>query len=195
MTVYCFDDKIMAPLKCGTRYLRSLNLPLKLIHLNETDWNKSYDIDWKIIVVRNPIEHLKSALQTELLNLYNGHRLWEGMTTEMVLDRFISDGGCDHWSGSMYKKFYDLWIHKNKSIKIIELNDLSYFISTMGYYKPYDKQKFDFTNRDIWYSKDTIMEMIKTDYPIHYDKLIDLMQMDSIYYHKFDIEKINKKVI
>lgn len=195
MTIFCIDDKILAPLKCGTRYLRTLELPFNTIDMNSKNWNEIYDIDWQMIVIRNPIEHLKSALQTELLNLYNGHRLWEGMTTKMVIERFLSDYGCDHWCGSMYKKFYELWIHKNKSIKIVDLKDLSYFISNMGYYKPYDKQKFDFTNRNIWYSKDDIMKMIENDYTDYYNQLIDLMKLDSIYYNKFNIESINKKVI
>lgn len=195
MTVYCVDNKIMAPLKCGTRYLRSLNLPFNIIHLKEGDWERAYDLDWEIIVVRNPLEHLKSALQTELLNLYNGHKLWSGMTTESVLDRFISSNGCDHWSGSMYKMLYELWIYKNKSIKIVDLNDISYFISLMGYYVPYDKHKYDFTNRDIWISKDDIFEKIEEEYPIHYSKLMDLMKLDSMYYSKFDIQIVNKKIV
>lgn len=195
MTVYCIDNKIIAPLKCGTRYLRSLNLPFDIIHLKDGYWEKSYEIDWQFIVLRTPIEHLKSALQTELLNLYNGHKLWEGMTTKSVLDRFLTKDGCDHWSSSMYKKLYDLWIYKNKSIKIIDLKDLSYFISKIGNYIPYDKQKFDFTNRSVWYSKDALFEMIKTNYSEEYNQLISLMESDAIYYHKFDIEVINKKII
>lgn len=195
MTIFRIDNKILAPLKCGTRYLRTLGLPFDTIDMNTNDWNSMPNIDWQMIVIRNPIEHLKSALQTELLNLYNGHRLWEGMTTKSVLDRFLSDGGCDHWNGVMYKKLYELWIHKNKSIKIIDLKDLSYFISTMGYYKPYDKQKFDFTNRSVWYSKETIIEMLEKNYSKQYEALINLMESDAIYYNKFYIESVNKKVI
>lgn len=195
MTVYCINNQIMAPLKCGTRYLRSLGLPHDHIHLTKDDWYRAYEIDWKIIVVRNPLEHLKSALQTELLNLYNGHTLWNGMTTESVLDRFLSNDGCDHWSGNMYKMLYELWIDKNKSTKIIDLNDVSYFVSLMGYHIPYDKKQYDFTNRTIWFSKEDIFDKVKIEYPNHYLELNRLLELDSIYYYKFNIETINKKVI
>ena len=185
----------MAPLKCGTRYLRSLGLQNDHIHLTNEDWYRAYQTNWEIIVLRNPMEHLKSALQTELLNLYNQHNLWSGMTTESVLDRFISELGCDHWSGYLYKTIYELWIHQSKIPKIVDLNDISYFISNMGYHIPYIKNKYDFTNSKIWMSKTDIFKMIETDYNWHYNKILKLYNIDKYYYDKFNFEKVNKNII
>jgi hypothetical protein len=195
MTVYCINNEIMAPLKCGTRYLRSLGLPHTHIHLSNDDWNRAYENIWKLIILRNPLEHLKSALQTELLNLYNGHTLWEGMTTQMVLDRFISKDGCDHWSSNMYEMIYNLWISQSKKSKIVNLNDMSYFVSNMGYHIPFIKKKYDFTNFNIWLSKDTIFEKIKLEYNEYYLELIRLNNLDTYYYNLFEFETIIKKII
>lgn len=195
MMVCCIDNKILAPLKCGTRYLRSLGLPYSVLYMHHNNWVDAYKTDWEFIIIRNPLDRLKSALQTELLLLYNGHNLWSGMTTESVLDRFISEDGCDHWSSTMYKMLYELWIDKNKRAKIIDLNDVSYFTSLMGYSIPYKKKYYDFTNRDIWFSKEDIFDKIKIEYPNHYFKLNSLMEEDSLYYNKFDIETIQKKII
>lgn len=195
MTVYCINNEIMAPLKCGTRYLRSLGLPHDHIHMNNTDWHRAYQTIWKFIIIRNPLEHLKSALHTELLNLYNGHDLWSGMTTKSVLDKFISSNGCDHWSGSMYKVLYELWISQNKQSKIINLNDISYFISNMGYHIPFDKTKYDFTSSKIWMNKDTIFKMIEDEYSVYYTELIRLNNLDTYYYNQFNFEKVIKNLL
>ncbi len=195
MTVYCINNEILAPLKCGTRYLRSLGLPQDHIHLTNTDWIRAYEIEWKYIILRNPLEHLKSALQTELLNLYNGHSLWSNMTTKMVLDKFISKDGCDHWSSTMYKMIYELWIHQSKKSKIINLNDMSYFISNMGYHIPFIKKKYDFTNFDMWLSKNNIFEKIKSEYKDYYVELMRLNSLDTYYYNLFEFETVIKKII
>lgn len=195
MMVICINNEIIAPLKCGTRYLRSLGLPQYSIYANDTCWYRAYETNWKFIILRNPLEHLKSALQTELLNLYNGHNLWDGMTTEMVLDRFISKDGCDHWSGNMYKMIYELWISQNKQSKIINLNDMSYFVSNMGYYIPFVKNRYNFTKSEIWMSKNDIFKMIEEKYNTHYVELIRLNELNVYYYNQFNFEKVTKKLL
>ena len=47
---------IIAPLKCGTRYLRSLGLPQYSIYANDTEWYRAYETNWKFIILRNPLE-------------------------------------------------------------------------------------------------------------------------------------------
>lgn len=195
MMVCCINNEILAPLKCGTRYLRSLGLPYNSVYSIDNDWHRVYETKWKFIILRNPLDHLKSALQTELLNLYNEHTLWSGMTVEMVLDRFVSKDGCDHWSGEMYKSLYELWINQSKEPKIIDLNDMSYFISKMGYYVDFNKSKYDFTKSKIWMSKDEIFRMVESNYNTHYTELIRLTNLDKNYYDKFVFEKIIKKLL
>jgi hypothetical protein len=195
MMMICINNEIIAPLKCGTRYLRSLGLSQYSIYANDTDWHRVYETNWKFIILRNPLDHLKSALQTELLNLYNGHSLWNGMTTESVLDRFISEDGCDHWSGNMYKMIYDLWILQNKQSKIINLNDMSYFISNMGYYIPFIEKRYNFSKFKIWMSKNDIFKMIEEKYNTHYIELINLNNSDIYYYNQLNFEKVTKNLL
>ena len=195
MTVYCFDNKIMAPLKCGTRYLRGLDLHQDHIHMTENDWARACKIQWELIVLRTPIGQLKSALKTEILNMLNGHHLWAGLGVKEILDRFIDENGCDHWSGNMYKKIYELWTFQNMNPKIIHLHDLSYFLSMEGINYPFIKEKYDFSNFKITKSQDEIFEMVKVDYPSHFKKLIELLDNDSLHYMNFKFEKIKKKLI
>lgn len=195
MTVYCFDNKIMAPLKCGTRYLRGLDLHQDHIHMTENDWGRAYETEWELMVLRTPISQLKSALKTEILNMMNGHDLWFGLSVEKILDRFIEENGCDHWSGNMYKKIYELWISQNMNPRIIHLNDLSYFLSMRGINLPFIKEKYDFSNFKISKSRDEIFEMVKNDYPAHFKKLMELTDNDSSYYARLKFEEIKKKLI
>lgn len=195
MMVFSFDDKIIAPLKCGTRYLRSLDLTYVPIYLNSDDWKRAYENKWELIVLRDPIDHLKSALKTEILNMLNGHDLWEGMTIEKILDRFLEEDGCDHWSGNLYRNIYELWAHQNCSPKIIHLDDLSYFTSIKNINIPFIKEKYDFSNFKISMGKEEILDMIKEDYPSHFNRLIEQMENDSKYYANLRFEKIKKKLL
>lgn len=195
MMVFSFDNKIIAPLKCGTRYLRSLDLSPFPIYINEKDWTKAYENEWELIVLRDPLSHLKSALKTEILNMLNGHDLWFGLTIEKILDRFIEENGCDHWSGNLYKKIYELWTHQNMMPKIIHLDDLSYFMSIRDINIPFIKEKYDFSNFEITKTKEEIFNMVKEEYPSHFNKLIDLMQKDSKYYENLRFQKIKKQLL
>jgi hypothetical protein len=185
----------MAPLKCGTRYLRSLGLSVDHIHLTDEDWYRSFEIKWEMFIIKPPLDQLKSALQTELLNLYNGHDLWNGMDIESVLDRFITPNGCDHWSGNLYEKLYNLWVAQGKVAKIVPIQHISYFISEMGHYIPFDKNKYNFSNFKIWKSKDDILEMVKFDFPNHHKKLIEMTDGGSVYYNKFNLQEIKKNIL
>ena len=67
MKLKIYQNSIVAPLKCGTRFLDSIWKPL-VIHENDL---YSYSLNNKInyIVLRPPLEHFKAAIQTETIGM------------------------------------------------------------------------------------------------------------------------------
>jgi hypothetical protein len=67
MKLKIYENSIIAPLKCGTRFLDSIWKPLPI---NETNLylHCSSEIK-KYIVLRPPLEHFKSAIQTETIGI------------------------------------------------------------------------------------------------------------------------------
>ena len=110
---------IVAPLKCGTRFLE-----------NETKWVECSEISSKEIprtrikrntcfVWRDGMEWLISALKTEIRHQieYN-----ENPDIDKILNEFQTNIG-GHWSNTIYRDLYKLW--NVKEFELIELKDLS----------------------------------------------------------------------
>ena len=71
MHIKVYESSIMAPVKCGTRYLTHNNL--KETHsISVFDLGKRFQIKGlKWMIVRNPIEGFISALHTDILHIVN----------------------------------------------------------------------------------------------------------------------------
>lgn len=140
---------IIAPLKCGTRWLEEWTNPIdiqtygkieELIPTPKTYW-----------VYRSPDEHLISALHTEIRANVNINGLSQQSSIESVVESFLRGEGA-HWSPTLFADMYP--IHKRIKFKLIPLSNLSTLFSLELKYSPdwyYDVSKWD---------KDDIMDMI-----------------------------------
>ena len=128
MTIIQIDNRFITPLKCGSRYLRSFGWETKGITMFNNGWETFKELNWEIIILRDPEERLKSALHTEILSLWNNHTNWVGITEEELINLFISKTGSTHWCGTLNKTIFDVYTSKNKQPKPLKLENLSLFL-------------------------------------------------------------------
>lgn len=109
--------KIIAPLKCGTRFIDVQKIypepELLFLSFEQIIPYLTTDVIW---VYRNPTEHMLSALVTDFY-LNSKH------TTLTKLAREYVNGMGIHWEHDVYTNLYPIW---NKiGFKFLELKDLS----------------------------------------------------------------------
>lgn len=157
---------IIAPLKCGTRFLE-----------NETKWKEtvelsSYEIPRAKItndtyfVWRDGMEWLISALKTEIRGELEFN---ETPDIDRILNEYQNGIGT-HWSNTIYKDLHKIW--NRREFKLIELKELSNLFPDSEFER--DNYKM------LWYHKtsydtDEIMKWIPKDI---FDKLCEDVEKD-----------------
>jgi hypothetical protein len=179
------NNTILAPVKCGTRYLKEcFGDESDIIPLHRLKGGLHHKT-LNTIIIRSPYEHLESALHTELLPIFA-----EGINTdkiESMLKTFdvnwnYPEGGT-HWSSTLYEKLYFYWGKNSKKIKIIELKELSNYLNTIQAELPiYNPQKYNFNHYDNWYSKDDIILYVKENYKIVWNNLMKQIEISNNWY-------------
>ena len=143
MNFHVVNNEILVPLKCGSTYLEGI-YPDNIININYSDLPNLKGIS--AIIIREPLEHLQSALHTELLGW-----LWENpnekLSTETMIpliNNFITHKlnpvGTTHWDINYYEHLYKFWKQNKDTIKIVHVSDLTDFIKQKyGIDIPHDK--------------------------------------------------------
>jgi len=172
---------IIAPLKCGTRWLENETNPIKI----EEFWyfedyakfdkmiNITKDTYW---VYREGREHLVSALRTEIRNA-----LEFGVDdVDSIISSFLN-GNAVHWSPILFTYMYSYW--NRITFNVIELNDLSnLFVGVKYNSKNYDMSEYIKTK----HTKEDIIELVGST---KMNELYELSDIDSVWLTKI----LNKK--
>ena len=131
MRFHVVNNEILVPLKCGSTYLESI-YPDNIGDIGYDELSNLKGIS--TIILRDPIEHLQSALHTELLGW-----LWlnpnENLSIENMIpliNNFITNElnpyGATHWDVHYYEHLYKFWKRNRNTLKVIHLSDLTDFI-------------------------------------------------------------------
>jgi len=143
MKFHVVNNEILVPLKCGSTYLEKI-YPDNIVDINYCDLPNLKGIS--TIIIREPIEHLQSALHTEILMWYaqNPSESLSVDTATPIIKRFINVDSnllpTPHWDVNYYEHLYKFWKRSKGSIKIVHTSDLTQFIKEK--YKidnPHDK--------------------------------------------------------
>lgn len=177
----------MSPAKCGSRFLDSIwdnkerLIPQDLLkELPKVDY----------IVIRNPYEHLISALHTDLLHVWN--KEWEDATEKDVIRWYSTEEGGSHYWMYLYKTIYEYWESTNKSAKIIPLHQLSNLVDKLNIPYSYNESEYEWLEFDIWKSKSDVIKYVIDTYPKEYELMMNGALLEQQYYHKFIDELIKK---
>jgi hypothetical protein len=119
---------IIAPLKCGTRWLNEFDIEerIDMLQFASYDEELAQNIHSDITFIWRPVrEHFISAIKTEW-NASPNKDIWD-IITEMEFGR------CYHWYPYMYKKLYPLWL--KFGFKFHKLRALSQLTPSASEYK------------------------------------------------------------
>jgi hypothetical protein len=189
-----YDSKILAPSKCGTRYLdtvfditdyanpkKTTVLP-KGTKLNDLkpppklkeqffarEWSEWEVNNWREtvrwVVIRPPEEHTISAINTELLLLWNSGNTVLSEEKKLVDNLLLNKQG--HYDSTLFKQLYFFWssaANAKNNIKFIHLKDLTHFAKEyLDYKKDLSNvvELHDFSNFPIFMSKVDMMDYFK----------------------------------
>ena len=166
------NGTILTPHKCGTKYLNQVFncskqenvFNLKDLHL--------YDFKW--LIVRDPYEHLLSAL-TSVFNNTD-----ELITLDELMNRF-TNGLDPHWIPDFYEVI--LSYVENHPLTLVKLSDLTFFIEhELKLVPPKFLPKYG-TQISRSLSKEELINKIKTDYPSEWDTLMEMVEIEITRYN------------
>lgn len=183
------NGKILAPLKCGTRFLdETFGGHKEDIGLEDLMLNQSILKNIELIVIREPLKHIESVLHTEILGKWRLSSEPSLKDVEKIMESFMykqNDGieGGTHYSSHLYLHLYYYWKRNKNKIKVIHLNELSSYLKSKGFDLPeYAPNKYDFNNYEHWYSKEDLMLSIKSNYPVIWDNYMLQVKESQLYY-------------
>ena len=131
MKFHIVNNEILVPLKCGSTYLERI-YPDNIVDINYCDLPNLKGIS--TIIIREPFEHLQSALHTELLGWLQNNPAENFSTETMIplINNFITNElnpyGTNHWDVNYYEHLYKFWKRNRNTLKVIHLSDLTDFI-------------------------------------------------------------------
>jgi len=193
---------ILAPLKCGTRFLdETFGGCEEEISLEELMLNQSFLKNIELIVIREPYKHIESALHTEILGKWRNSNEHSIKDAEEILQNFMykeNDGieGGTHWSFYLYKNLYLYWRRNKNKIQVIGLEQLSSYLKSKDIQIPeYFSNNYDFNHYEYWCSKEDLMVLIKSNYPhIWDDYMLQLKELEIYYNALINNKEISKLV-
>lgn len=167
------------PAKCGSRFFSKT-----ISYWGKPDcrsFREFYLMEFTLeyIIIRNPIEHLKSGLQTEIMECYDDtDRIYNILT--LYTEQF---NGGSHFYYKFCEKVYEVWYKTNYKLKVVDLSNLSEFMETIFEHIPYNESEYDFNWNPHYVSKEDVWNRCISLYPDLMDKLIQYTTNDTKYYN------------
>ena len=189
MKAVLFDNKLLVPKKCGSTY--SYNIFTDVVS-TEYDIEHLYSIKNTItIVIREPLEHLQSALHTELLGWLfdNPTEKIEANNMIPLISNFLGNG-TTHWDINYYEHIYKFWKQNQNTIKIIHISNLTDFIQQKyGINIPHNKFSYGILKlvgkfKYAYITKQKLSKWIEETLPELWNEVVkDLPKAEKFYNH------------
>ena len=179
MVIDVYNGYIGVPAKCGSRYFAKTELITKwetptLLRKKFEDLSK---LGLKVIIIRNPLSHLESALQTEVMECWND--------TDKIKKILLSFSdmrlGGTHFHPQFCQRIYNIWYRDG--LRIVDLSKLSEFMEEILETIPYKPSDFDFHNDSFYKSKKEVWNKCMELYPELMNELIGYTKIDTKYYN------------
>jgi len=186
MVIKIYNNIIMAPVKCGSRYLDKVweSERTEYIHYQYLKFPKV-----KYIVIREPMSHLITALHTETVGFINEYGRRDDFYHQ--LNDFISVDGATHWCVPFYEYLYYYRNKYGEDIEVVKLENLTGLLKNLGHNIQYVPEEYHFKKYEKWWSKEDLFKMLKEMYPKEINWLIDKVETQKIYYEKLLNNEIN----
>ena len=206
MNFHVVNNEILVPVKCGTTYLESI-FPGNFIsigsNLSINLYSRLYNLKGiSAIIIKEPLEHLQSALHTELFRWYNLHpsEKLSAETATPLINNFITNEsnpvGTTHWDINYYEHLYKFWKHNRNTLKVVHISELTDFIKQeYGIDMSHDKfsygvPAFDTRFKYRYTTKQKLAKWIEETMPDLWNELVKDMGRANKFYNLL----INKKI-
>jgi hypothetical protein len=190
MVIKIYNDTILTPVKCGTRYLDKI-WEDKRIYSGHEKYLKFPKVNY--IIVREPMSHLISALHTETLDWMNHYTDKDDFYHQ--LNEFISNEGSTHWCVPFYEYFYYYRNKYGNDIEVVKLENLTELLKQLGYDIEYTPEEYHFKEYKKWWPKDELFQMLKDMYPKEINLLLDKVKIQTEYYNKLINNEIDNRMV
>jgi len=179
MVIKVYNNTIMAPVKCGSRFLDKVweDERVEFIHYEFLKFPKV-----KYVVIRDPLSHLVSALHTETVGYINEFGRKDDFYHQ--LNDFISDGGATHWCVPFYEYLYYYKNRYGDDIKVIKLENLTDLLRSVGHDLEYVPEEYHFKKYEKWWTKDELFKILTEMYPKEIEWLLDKVNIQNKFYQK-----------
>lgn len=173
---------ILAPLKCGTRWLNDYTSPLGWTRLGCHTEISQQDFDQNKItyfIYREPEEHFITALHTEVLT-YARENMLDELDLKPVVNTFKTNYA-EHWSTNMWETLYSDIEKKKPVFEFVNLKNLS---KLFGDKFPYNRTEFDFLNNKLHLTKKELLKKLKNEYPNEWIFFNSIIKKETIWMNK-----------
>jgi hypothetical protein len=110
------------------------------------------------------------------------------------MDGAVSTKGIGHWHPNTYEFLYSIFL-KNTSIKIIQLNELSTFLKSIGYTEPYSKTDYDWSSFPNWKPKEILLNELKSIFKKEFDLIENRLKIEFKFYTNLSNMVVINKII
>lgn len=166
------NNTIITTHKCGTRFLDQVfNLEGWENKVTIDSLIRDYDFEW--FIIRDPFEHLQSAIFT----VYTANS--NELSLKKILMKFIHQKE-DHWVYGHYNALVGLRLMKE--FKLVHLKDLSRFIDHLGI-PNIEYKRTDYINEIKNVDRFQLIKVIKINFPNHYNLLEEMVKDETKYYN------------
>jgi hypothetical protein len=198
MVIRIYNDTIIAPAKCGTRYLNKIWKYTEFKHMQYLRFPKV-----KYIVLRKPLSHLITAIHTETIEFINEFDNKFGKidySYTNLLNKFTRPTGTTHWCFNFYEYLYYYRNKYGNDIQIVKLENLTELLKNLGYNNEYTPEEYNFNDYKTWMPKEELFQMLTDMYLNEINSLFDKIEIQNIYYNKLinneiDINQQGKKIM
>jgi hypothetical protein len=194
MMLQLYDEgRILAPLKCGTRYLDAVfnltDAQRQQFGITQSEIKSTlFFPNIHTLIVRPPKEHLYSALHTDILTTMNNEDFALPIRKTDINSLMHSytkriDWCTGHWHPKIYETLYWMWRRNKERIKVVELRNLSNHLTDLGFELPlYKKEDYQFLYLKNYCSIDEMMLFLKTNYPMEWENIEIQIEKSNVFY-------------
>lgn len=160
--IYKSGLDIVAPLKCGTRWLEGLDVENRISTFSFTITDLQKHIHSGTTFIWRPVkEHMVSALKTELVTC--PEKTLFDVVTEMEYET------CDHWHPHLYRELYGIW--SKTPFQLYKLRTLSELNLSAKELK-WNSTSYHFKLSTEWDSVESILNSLSPKHKIRLERLI-----------------------
>ena len=180
MVIDVYKNGLGVPGKCGSRYFWRAKGIIGLGERRLMNDLINEGIKLNYIIVRNPLSHLESALQTELMECFDN----EEKILKILKSFLDTEWGGSHYHPQFCQKIYKHFWNDGK-LEVIDLEDSTMFLKKLlnGITIKFDKTDYDFHDDNRYITKQQSWDRCMELYPDLMDRLIKYTEEDTKWYN------------